>query len=380
VFLNQAGEAVKMTSMTKQRILIMAGGTGGHVFPALAVAERLLSQGWDIHWLGTRAGLEASIVPKANIAIHYVSVKGLRKNGILGWCLAPLRLLWALFQSLCVIHQLKPDVVLGMGGFISGPGGLAAWLLRCPLVVHEQNAIVGLTNRALSHLANRVLEAFPGAFNAKVNAIYTGNPIREVLLAAPAPTLRFTERRLKEPTEPLRLLVLGGSQGAVALNEVCPLAIQKMPIEKRPVVWHQTGVKNEAVTKTKVAYDSAGISARVEPFIEDMAAAYGWADLVLCRSGALTVTELATVGVGSILVPYPFAVDNHQTANGRFLEKADAAKIIDQSCLSAENLAGLLLELFSDNDRLFKMAEAAFSVAKRDALTEVVRYCENTHL
>lgn len=353
----------------------MAGGTGGHVFPALAVAERLMSQGWNIHWLGTRAGLEASIVPKAKIPIHYISVKGLRKNGILGWCLAPLRLLTALFQSLSIIHKLKPNVVLGMGGFISGPGGLAAWLLRCPLVVHEQNAIVGLTNRALSHLADRVLEAFPGAFNPKVKAIYTGNPIRETLLAAPAPTIRFTERRLKDPQEPLRLLVLGGSQGAVALNEVCPAAIQKMPIEKRPIVWHQTGAKNNAVTKTKAAYDTAGLSARVEPFIDDMAFAYGWADLVLCRSGALTVAELATVGVGSILVPYPFAVDDHQTENGRFLEKVNAAKIIDQSCLNPENLAELFLELFSDSDRLFKMAEAAFSVAKRNALTEVSRYC-----
>ncbi|HXH54715.1 MAG TPA: undecaprenyldiphospho-muramoylpentapeptide beta-N-acetylglucosaminyltransferase [Gammaproteobacteria bacterium] len=364
-----------MTGMTKQRILIMAGGTGGHVFPALAVAERLISQGWDIHWLGTRAGLEANIVPNANIAIHYISVKGLRKNGILGWCLAPLRLLHALFQSLAIIHQLKPKVVLGMGGFISGPGGLAAWLLRCPLIVHEQNAIVGLTNRALSHLADRVLEAFPGAFNAKTKAIYTGNPIREALLAVPVPTRRFRERGLKESAEPLRLLVLGGSQGAVALNEVCPAAIQKMPIEKRPLVRHQTGVKNDAVIKTKAAYEAAGLSAQVEPFIEDMASAYGWADLVLCRSGALTVTELATVGVGSILVPYPFAVDDHQTANGRFLEKAGAAKIIDQSELSAENLAKLFLELFSDRNRLLKMAEAAFSGAKRNSATEISRYC-----
>jgi UDP-N-acetylglucosamine--N-acetylmuramyl-(pentapeptide) pyrophosphoryl-undecaprenol N-acetylglucosamine transferase len=366
--------------MTKQRILIMAGGTGGHVFPALAVAERLLSQGWDIHWLGTRAGLEASIVPKANIPVHYISVKGLRKNGILGWCLAPVRLLRALFQSVNIIHQLKPNIVLGMGGFIAGPGGLAAWLLRCPLIIHEQNAILGLTNRVLSHLATRVLEAFPGAFKAKAKAIYTGNPIREALLAVPAPAVRFAERRLKEPTDPLRLLVLGGSLGAVALNEVCPAAIQKLSVENRPLVRHQTGVKNDAVIKTKASYELAGISARVEPFIEDMASAYGWADLVLCRSGALTVTELATVGVGSILVPYPFAVDNHQTANGRFLEKAGAAKIIDQSRLSAENLAELFLELFSDRDRLLKMAEAAFNGAKRSAVTEISRYCVESAL
>lgn len=365
-----------MTSIQKRRILIMAGGTGGHVFPALAVAERLISEGWDIHWLGTKTGMEASIVPKAHIPIYYISVKGLRRNGLLGWALAPFKLLRALFQALTVIRRLKPDVVLGMGGFISGPGGFAAWLLRRPLVVHEQNAIIGLTNQLLSHLADRVLEAFPGAFDSKVKAIYTGNPIREKLLAVPAPTLRFKERRLKSTTESLRLLVIGGSQGAAALNEICPAAIQKIPAQHRPVVWHQTGTKNEAVVKTKMAYDIAGISARVAPFIEDMASAYAWADLVLCRSGALTIGELATVGVASILVPYPFAVDDHQTANGRFLEKAGAAKIIDQSCLTAENLAKILIELFSDRDRLIKMAEAAFSVAKRDALTEVVRYCE----
>jgi UDP-N-acetylglucosamine--N-acetylmuramyl-(pentapeptide) pyrophosphoryl-undecaprenol N-acetylglucosamine transferase len=364
-----------MTSMHKRRILMMAGGTGGHVFPALAVAERLQSQGWEIHWLGTKAGLEANIVPKAKIAIHYISVKGLRKNGVLGWCFAPTRLLLAFFQSLSIIHKLKPDVVLGMGGFICGPGGVATWLLRYPLIIHEQNAIVGLTNRALSHLAVRVLEAFPGAFNAKAKAIYTGNPIRETLLGISAPAIRFTARRQKEPQGPLRLIVLGGSQGALALNEICPIAIQKMSFEKRPVVWHQTGVKNDAAIKTKAAYETAGLLARVEPFIEDMASAYEWADLVLCRSGALTVTELATVGIGSILVPYPFAVDDHQTANGRFLENVGAAKIIDQSCLSAENLAELLTELLSDRDRLLKMAEAAFRVAKRNALSEVVMYC-----
>jgi UDP-N-acetylglucosamine--N-acetylmuramyl-(pentapeptide) pyrophosphoryl-undecaprenol N-acetylglucosamine transferase len=207
-----------MTSMIKRCILIMAGGTGGHVFPALAVAQNLRNRGWDIHWLGTKAGLEATLVPKANIAIHYISIKGLRKNGLWGWCLAPLRISWAIFQSLGIIHQIKPDVVLGMGGFIAGPGGLAAWLLRCPLIIHEQNAIVGMTNRLLSHLANRVLEAFPGAFKAQANAIYTGNPIREALLNIPPPTVRFTERLKKEPIEPLHLLVLGGSQGAVAFN------------------------------------------------------------------------------------------------------------------------------------------------------------------
>jgi UDP-N-acetylglucosamine--N-acetylmuramyl-(pentapeptide) pyrophosphoryl-undecaprenol N-acetylglucosamine transferase len=355
--------------MTKSRILMMAGGTGGHVFPALAIAHHLQKEGWDVHWLGTQAGLEATIVPKANIPIHYIEVRGLRKKGLLGWCLAPFRLLVAVLQSLRIIYQLKPDVVLGMGGFISGPGGLGAWLLRCPLIIHEQNAIVGLTNRVLSCVADRVLEAFPGAFSPKTKAICTGNPIREKLLDLAIPSVRFKERQ-----EPCRLLVLGGSQGALALNQICPLALKKIPVEKRPVVWHQAGGKHEALTQA--AYTAAGVSAKIEPFIEDMAAAYAWADLVLCRSGALTVTELATVGVGSILVPYPFAVDDHQTANGRFLEKVGAAQLIDQSELKAENLAEVFLELFSDRDRLLKMAEAAYQIAKRNAVNEVSRYCE----
>lgn len=362
--------------MSKQRILIMAGGTGGHVFPALAVADRLRNQDWDIHWLGTKTGLEATIVSKANIPVHYIDIKGLRKNGLAGWCLAPFKLIFALFQSLRIIYQIKPDVVLGMGGFICGPGGVAAWLLRRPLIIHEQNAIVGLTNRALSHLANRVLEAFPETFRPNAKAIYTGNPIRETLLAVSEPGVRFKEH---EGTK--RLLVLGGSQGAIALNEICPAALQKMPIDKRPIVWHQTGSKNDAVEKTKLGYKAAGIdidneAVRIDPFIDDMAAAYAWADLVLCRSGALTVTELATVGVGSVLVPYPFAVDDHQTANGRFLEKVGAARIIDQSQLKAENLAELFLELLNDRDRLLKMAEAAYQIAKRNAAIEVSKYCE----
>lgn len=355
--------------MSKRRILMMAGGTGGHVFPALAIAHHLQKEGWDVHWLGTKAGLEASIVPKANIPIHYIEVRGLRKKGLLGWCLAPFRLLLALFQSLGVIYQLKPDVVLGMGGFISGPGGLAAWLLRCPLIIHEQNAIVGLTNRVLSHVADRVLEAFPGAFDAKAGAICTGNPIRENLLDLAIPSVRFKERQ-----GACRLLVLGGSQGALALNQICPMALEKIPVEQRPIVWHQAGAKHDVLTQA--AYTAAGVAAKVEPFIDDMAAAYAWADLVLCRSGALTVTELATVGIGSILVPYPFAVDDHQTANGRFLENVGAAQLIDQSHLSAENLAALFLELFSDRDRLLTMAEAAYQIARRNAVNEVSRYCE----
>jgi len=349
----------------------MAGGTGGHVFPALAVARRLLSGGWDVHWLGTQEGMEAEIVPKAGIPLHFISIKGLRRKGRLAWVLAPFQILGALYQSFRIISQLKPNVVLGMGGFVSGPGGIASWLKGCPLVIHEQNAIVGLTNRFLARFATVVLQAFPNAFHTKANAIYTGNPVRDELLVLPTPNERFKDRQ-----GPLRLLILGGSRGAIALNEVCPKAIAQIPLEVRPKIWHQAGGgQQEATAKL---YQASGVEAQVAPFIEDMAVAYAWADLVLCRAGALTITELATVGVGSILVPFPFAVDDHQTYNGRFLEKINAAKLIAQSVLKPEYLADIILDLTNDRHLLLKMAEAAYHEAKRDALNEVVNHCEET--
>lgn len=358
--------------MNKPRILIMAGGTGGHVFPALAVARRLQGKGWEVHWLGTREGLESKIVPNASIPIHYISVKGLRRMGKVGWFFAPVRLIITLFQSMRVMAFLKPNVVLGMGGFVAGPGGVAAWVCRCPLVIHEQNSIVGLTNRWLAPLAKEVLEAFPGAFQPSAKAIYIGNPVREALLDLPLPKERFKERK-----GALRLLVLGGSRGALALNEICPSAIGTLVLEKRPEIWHQSGGDN--ATRTADAYHKVGVVARVEPFIEDMAAAYSWADLVLCRAGALTVAELAAVGVGSILVPFPFAVDDHQTRNGRFLEQGNAGVVIAQSTLTPTTLANVLVTLLQDRDRLLKMAEAAYAMAKRDALTRVAAYCEEAN-
>ncbi len=349
----------------------MAGGTGGHVIPALAVAHRLQARGWDVHWLGTKAGLEAILVPKAMIPIHYIFVKGLRRKGLLAWFLAPLQLLWALCQSLKIIFALKPKVILGGGGFVSGPGGVAAWLTRCPLVIYEQNAIAGTTNRCLCVLATRVLEAFPGSFKASARAICTGNPVREELLNLPAPV-----ERLKDRKGPLKLLILGGSRGAVALNQLCPKAIEQMSTDERPEIWHQVGAGQE--TLVEEAYRVAQLTARVEPFIEDMASAYRWADLVLCRAGALTISELAVVGGGSILVPFPFAVNDHQTCNGRFLEKAGAAILIAQDTLSASMLAELLLKLSQDRQRLLTMAKAAYALAKPDALTAVATYCEES--
>ncbi len=353
--------------MKKPCILIMAGGTGGHVFPALAVAHQMQKNGWEVHWLGTTTGLEAKIMPQNPIPIHYITVRGLRRRGFLGWCLAPFTVTRALWQSIRIIHRVKPQVVLGMGGFISGPGGLAAWLLRCPLVIHEQNAIVGFTNRWLALVAAEILEAFPGAFKGG-RATCIGNPVREALLNLPPPRDRFHHRNGL-----VRLLILGGSQGALALNELCPEAIQQLPKGERPEIWHQAGAGREIATAK--AYEAAGIAARVEPFINDMASAYAWADVVLCRAGALTVSELAAAGVGSILVPFPFAVDDHQTYNGRFLEKAGAALLIAQSDLNPHKLADTLGELLTDRERLVKMAEAAYTIAKRDAVTKMTKIC-----
>lgn len=359
----------------KPSILIMAGGTGGHVFPGLAVADYLREQGWSVHWLGTLAGMEARVVPKADIAFHTITVKGLRRKGGLGWCLAPFQLLKALVQALKIIHHLKPAVVLGMGGFVSGPGGVAAFLLRCPLIIHEQNAILGFTNRFLGYLATYKLEAFPNAFPRTQKAIYTGNPVRRNLLGLEEPAVRF-QKRVKGVK---RLLILGGSQGAVRLNEILPHVIAQLPLAQRPMLWHQTGHKDNTVETTEAAYAKAGIKATVEPFIDDMAKAYDWADLVLCRAGASTITELTAVGLGSVLVPYPFAVDDHQTANAQFLVKAGAAYVVQQSDLDSnpQDLVDLFKLLLTDNTRLLTMANQAFQLAKRLALEDIAAYCQN---
>lgn len=357
--------------MGKPRILIMAGGTGGHVFPALAVAQVLKQQGWEVYWLGTKAGLESKIIPQYAIPLYDISVSGLRRRGLFAWCAASVQLWVALYQALRIVLKLKPQVALGMGGFVSGPGGLAAWLLSCPLIIHEQNAVVGLTNRWLARIATKTLEAFPGSFKSSVKAICTGNPVREALLHLPWPRERFKGRQGK-----LRVLILGGSRGAEALNQLIPEALCCLPKEKRPEIWHQTGEGREVTTQQ--AYEKAGMTVRVEPFIEDMVKAYAWADLAVCRAGALTVTELTVVGVASILIPFPFAVDNHQMHNGRFLEAAGAAKLMAQSTVTPEKLADIFLEYSSENGReaLYKMAEAAYTIARRDALKKLVTYCK----
>lgn len=361
-------------------VLIMAGGTGGHVFPALAIARALRLRNEPVVWLGTERGLESRVVPADGIPLVRIRVRGLRGKGILSWFAAPLRLLVAISDAWRVVRRLRPKVVLGMGGYTAGPGGLAAWLLRRPLVIHEQNAVAGLTNRLLAGFAREVLEAFPGSFSASHGALVglsgcgagktrvTGNPVRADIAALPPPASRFAQR-----SGPLRLLVLGGSQGAQALNAAVAPAIARLPAASRPVIRHQAGAKTQPVAES--AYRVAGIAATVHPFIEDMAEAYGWADVVLARSGALTVAELAAAGVAAILVPFPAAVDDHQTRNAAYLVDAGAASLVPQSELTPERLVDELTPYLATRDLALLRAERARSLARPDATEAIVAAC-----
>lgn len=346
-------------------ILIMAGGTGGHVFPALACARLLVEQGYQVHWLGTRRGIEAELIPAAGITIHYIDVQGLRGKGKLGLLKAPWQLVRALGQSLRVVNELKPLCVLGAGGYVTGPGGLAAWLKRIPLVIHEQNAVVGTTNRVLARLAARRCEGFAGSFAADAKRRSTGNPVREEI--AQVPPMNWTGERRP------RLLVLGGSLGALPLNTLLPQALALLNDEQRPEVWHQCGKQH--LELTQAGYTAAGVSAKVEPFIADMAAAYAWADLVVCRAGALTISELAAAGRPALLVPLPHAIDDHQTANARYLADRQAAVLLPQASLTSALLAEHLSTLFSQPETLQLMAEHARRQATPNATADVVSAC-----
>ncbi|MBP0047531.1 undecaprenyldiphospho-muramoylpentapeptide beta-N-acetylglucosaminyltransferase [Marinobacterium sp. AK62] len=354
-------------TQAKRKVLIMAGGTGGHVFPALATAEKLQQQGVEVEWLGSMKGIENELVPKAGIPLYRISITGLRGKGRLSLLLAPFRLARALGQALGVLHRAKPDAVLGMGGFASGPGGLAAWLCRVPVVVHEQNAIPGMTNRTLARLARRVLQAFPQAFEGRTGVETTGNPVRGPILNLAPPAERYAGRE-----GPIRLLVVGGSLGALAINRILPQALARIPEEVRPQVWHQTG--RQHLEATQSAYAEAGIEASVVPFIDRMDRAYEWADLVLCRAGALTVSEIEIAGLPAVFVPFPHAVDDHQTANARHMEQQGAARLIQQSELDAERLATVLTELNNRNE-LLMMAERAREQARPDAGDRVAQVC-----
>ncbi len=351
-----------------KRILIMAGGTGGHVFPGIAVGKYMREKGIDVQWLGTENGFEAKIIPEAGFPLHFISIAGVRGKGIKRLLFAPFQLFFAVMQSFFIIRRLKPDVVLGMGGFASGPGGLAAWVLRCPLIIHEQNAKAGLTNQWLSHIATKILEGFPNTF-AKKNSAVVGNPVRKEIVAIENPEIRFQTR-----THPLRLLVVGGSLGAQAINELLPEVLSKWPEENRPDVYHQTGEKT--FQSAADLYKKYNITARVVPFINKMDEAYAWADVVLCRAGASTIAELCAVGLGAILVPYPHAVDDHQTANASFMVKAGAAYLIQQNELTADKLMQLLNEFILMREKYFKMAQAAYQLRQVEATEKVFTFCK----
>jgi UDP-N-acetylglucosamine--N-acetylmuramyl-(pentapeptide) pyrophosphoryl-undecaprenol N-acetylglucosamine transferase len=363
-------------------LMVMAGGTGGHVYPALAVADALRARGWEVFWLGTRAGLEARVVPAVGIDMVWVSMGGVRGKGVLKKLLLPVTLLVAFWQSLRAILQRRPDVVLGMGGYTAFPGGMMASLLNKPLVIHEQNSVGGLTNRVLACLADRVLTAFPKVFTHKhdkpipcrrVATEWVGNPVRSDIVALA--NEQRSDIAAATPTAhsgPLRLLVVGGSLGAQALNERVPQALALLPAEKRPRVVHQSG--RQHVEALRANYAAAGVEADVRDYIEDMAAAYRDCDFAICRAGAMTVAELACAGVPAVLVPFPFAVDDHQTGNAEFLADAGAAWLIQQKDLSAEILATLIGGL--DRATLAAMAGKARALAKPDATRQVADICE----
>lgn len=345
-------------------IMIMAGGTGGHIFPALAVADVLREQGWQITWLGAPNSMEAELVPKHGYAMAQVRFSGLRGNGLMRKLLLPLNLTVALWQSAAAMFRYRPDVVLGMGGYITFPGGLMAALLRRPLVIHEQNSVAGLSNKVLARMATRVLSGFPDVLS---DAFWCGNPVRSAIAELPEPETRYTARSGK-----LNVLVVGGSLGAKALNEAVPQALAQLAEDVRPNVVHQTGKNHHAVVVD--LYRQAGVTAEVQPFISDMAVAYASADLVICRSGALTIAELAAAGVASLLVPFPFAVDDHQTHNARFLSEQGAAVLLPQTELNADKLAALLREL--NREKLMVMAQQARRLAKTDAAAVVANVCK----
>ncbi len=346
-------------------IMIMAGGTGGHIFPALAVAEQLRAQGWRIVWLGARTGMEATLVPSKGYAMAWISMTGVRGKGALRFALLPLQLLIAFWQSARAILAYRPHVVLGMGGYVSFPGGMMAALLNRPLAIHEQNSVAGLANKVLARIADRVLAGFPSPF-VSTAAIWTGNPVRDAIAHVAAPAARYRGR-----SGALRLTVIGGSLGAQALNDAVPQALALLPEKERPLVTHQAGTRHLA--QVEANYQRAGVAATLVPFIDDMAAQYANADVIVCRAGASTIAELAAAGVASVLVPFPHAVDDHQTHNARFLSERGAAVLLPQVELTAQKLADLLRGF--TRDALLAMAQKAHGVAKPDATQAVAAEC-----
>lgn len=348
--------------MTAPRVMIMAAGTGGHIFPGLAVARALVERGAQVSWLGTPNGLENRLVPAAGLSLDPIGISGLRGRGLGGWLLAPVNVLRAMRQARAIFRRRRPQCVLSMGGYVAGPGGLMARLMGVPLLIHEQNAVAGLTNRLLRPLARRVLSGFPGVLKG---AEHCGNPVREDIQSLPEPAARFAQRSGR-----LKVLVVGGSQGSAALGRIVPPALALLPQAARPELLHQAGCQ---LDDTKAHYARAGVEAEVLGFIDDMASAWGQADLAICRAGALTIAELAAAGVPAVLVPFPHAVDDHQTANARFLVEAGAAWLVPEAELSPEKLAALLNGL--TREQLVRMAGKARAQARPDAVERVVQAC-----
>ena len=350
--------------MSQKTALIMAGGTGGHIFPGLAVAEELRARGWRVHWLGAPGSMESRIVPQHGFPLELIDFSGVRGKGLATLALLPLRLLRAFWQALQVVRRVKPDVVVGLGGYITFPGGMMGVLCGKPLVLHEQNSVAGMANKVLAGVADRVFTAFPGVLK---KAQWVGNPLRAAFTRQAAPSERFVGR-----TGPLRLLVVGGSLGAQALNDIVPRALALIPAENRPVVTHQSGATQ--IDTLRANYQTAGVQAELTPFIDDTASAFAAADIIVCRAGASTVTEIAAVGAAAIFVPFPFAVDDHQTTNARFLVNAGGGWLVQQSDLTPEGLAKMLLN--SERTALVDIAEKAKNMQKINATREVVAACE----
>ncbi|MEE4147379.1 undecaprenyldiphospho-muramoylpentapeptide beta-N-acetylglucosaminyltransferase [Pseudomonas viridiflava] len=346
-------------------VLIMAGGTGGHVFPALACAREFQSRGYKVHWLGTPRGIENELVPQAGLTLHLINVTGLRGKGRLSLLKAPLMLLKALMQARKVVRELKPVCVVGFGGYVTGPGGLAAKLAGVPLIIHEQNAVAGTANRSLASFASRVCEAFPDTFAASSKRRTTGNPVRvELFLETPRQALAGRKARL---------LVLGGSLGAEPLNKLLPEALAQLPVDIRPEVFHQAGKNHDDITAER--YRNVGVEAQVAPFIQNMAQAYSWADLVVCRAGALTISELAAAGLPSLLIPLPHAIDDHQSRNADYLAREGAAFVMPQATTGVAEMAARLKEVLMQPEQLNSMARTARRLAKPDATNTVVDVC-----
>lgn len=356
-----------MTTASTRPVLIMAGGTGGHIFPGIAVADELRRRGVPVVWLGANGGLETELVPKAGVAIETIAIGGVRGKGVATLVQAPLRIARAVLAARAVVKRLAPRSVLSMGGYAAGPGGIAAWLAGFPLVVHEQNRVPGVTNKALARVARRVLAGFADAFPLMQKLTWVGNPVRAAIAAIAPPNERLAGRAGAP-----RLLVLGGSLGAQALNARVPQALAQLPGE-RPEVRHQCGARHADAARK--AYAEAGVAASVEPFIDDMAGAYAWADLVVCRAGALTLAEVAAAGLGAILVPFPHAVDDHQTRNAEAFVTAGAAVLLQEKNTDAATLARELARLLGDRAQLVRMGEAARTLAKPDAAAAIADVC-----